>query len=245
MCGISKSNSSADFAALEYCIREDLKPGCKRMLAVLHPLKLIIDNYPEGQVEMLEADNNLENPELGKREIPFGRELWIERDDFMEVPPRKYYRLFPGNEVRLMYAYFVKCVGFDKDEDGNITAVHVTYDPETKSGSGFTGRKVKGTIHWVAAKTAVPAEVRLYDYLMETDENGNLPEDFIGALNKNSLEVIDNALVEPSVKLQAAGKHYQFLRTGYFVIDPDTTPDKLVFNRVVGLRDSWAKEKNK
>ena len=149
LCGVSKSNSSVDYAMLEYCIRDDLKIGCKRMLAVLDPIKLIIDNYPEDQVEYLDADNNLENPELGKRKIPFGRELWIERNDFMEVPPRKYYRLFPGNEVRLMYGYFVRCTGFDKDEDGNITAVHATYDPETRSGSGFTGRKVKGTIHWV------------------------------------------------------------------------------------------------
>ena len=238
LCGISKSNSSADYAALEYCIREDLKPGCKRMLAVLHPLKLIIDNYPEGEVEMLEADNNLENPDLGKRQIPFGRELWIERDDFMEEPPKKYYRLFPGNEVRLMYAYFVKCVGFDKDADGNITAVHVTYDPETKSGSGFTGRKVKGTIHWVHADSAVPVKTRLYENIVDEekgvyDVNGDLN------LNPNSLTVCD-ALVEPGLKDAKPFERFQFVRNGYFCVDyKDSADGAPVFNRIVGLKSSF------
>ena len=238
LCGISKSDSSADFAALEYCIREDLKPGCKRMLAVLHPLKLIIDNYPEGQVEMLEADNNLENPELGKRQIPFGRELWIEQDDFMEEPPKKYYRLFPGNEVRLMYAYFVKCVGFDKDEDGNITAVHVTYDPETKSGSGFTGRKVKGTIHWVHADSAVKVSARLYENIIDEekgvyDENGDLN------LNPHSLTVCE-AYVEPELKEAKPFDRFQFVRNGYFCVDyKDSAPGAPVFNRIVGLKSSF------
>ena len=161
LCGVSKAQSSVDYAMLEYCIREDLKLKRARMMAVLDPIKLVIDNYPEGQIEYLDAPNNLENEELGSRQLPFGRELYIEREDFMEEPPKKYFRLFPGNEVRLMNAYFVTCTGFEKDEDGNVTVVHCTYDPETKSGSGFTGRKVKGTIHWVEASTALPATVRL------------------------------------------------------------------------------------
>jgi glutaminyl-tRNA synthetase len=239
MCGISKSNSSADFAALEYCIREDLKPCCKRMLAVLHPLKLIIDNYPEGQVEMLEADNNLENPDLGKRQIPFGRELWIERDDFMEIPPRKYYRLFPGNEVRLMYAYFVKCVGFDKDEDGNITAVHVTYDPETKSGSGFTGRKVKGTIHWVSASECLDAEVRLYENIVD-EEKGVYNEDGSLNLNPNSLTVLKECYLEPAFAGAKAYDSFQFVRQGFFCVDAkDSKEDAMVFNRIVSLKSSY------
>ncbi len=182
LCGCSKSNSSVDYAMLEYCIREDLKMKRPRLMAVLDPVKLIIDNYPEGQMEELEIENNLENPELGMRKVPFGRELYIERDDFMENPPKKYFRLFPGNEVRLMGAYFVTCTGVDKDSEGNITAIHATYDPETKCGTGFTGRKVKGTIHWVAAATAVPAQVRLYENIID-EEKGVYNED--GSLNLN------------------------------------------------------------
>ena len=238
LCGISKSNSSVDYAMLEYCIREDLKPHCSRMMAVLHPLKLIIDNYPEGQVEQLVADNNLENPELGTRLLPFGRELWIEQEDFMENPPKKYYRLFPGNEVRLMYGYFVKCVGFDKDADGNITAVHCTYDPETKSGSGFTGRKVKGTIHWVHADSAAKVKVRLYENIID-EEKGVYNEDGSLNLNPNSLEEVD-AYVEPALAEAKAFDRFQFVRNGYFCADcKDSEEGAPVFNRIVGLKSSF------
>ncbi|MBR3367266.1 MAG: glutamine--tRNA ligase/YqeY domain fusion protein [Lachnospiraceae bacterium] len=238
LCGISKSNSSVDYAMLEYCIREDLKPHCSRMMAVLHPLKLIIDNYPEGQVEQLVADNNLENPELGTRLLPFGRELWIEKEDFMENPPKKYYRLFPGNEVRLMYGYFVKCVGVDKDADGNITAVHCTYDPETKSGSGFTGRKVKGTIHWVHADSAAKVKVRLYENIID-EEKGVYNEDGSLNLNPNSLEEVD-AYVEPALAEAKAFDRFQFVRNGYFCADcKDSEEGAPVFNRIVGLKSSF------
>ncbi len=188
LCGISKSQSSVDDAMLEYCIREDLKPNCNRMMAVIHPVKLIIDNYPEGQTEELIADNNMENPALGTRKITFSRELWVEQEDFMEEPPKKYYRLFPGNEVRLMNAYFVKCTGCEKDEAGNVTVIHATYDPETKCGTGFTGRKVKGTIHWVNAADAVPCTVRLYENIID-EEKGVYNEDGSLNLNPNSLTV--------------------------------------------------------
>ncbi|MBQ1919996.1 MAG: glutamine--tRNA ligase, partial [Selenomonas sp.] len=241
--GVAKGNSLVDVAMLESCVRADLNENADRIMAVLRPLKVVITNYPEDKEEWLLGDNNPMHG--GHRFIPFSRELYIEQEDFMEEAPKKFFRLKPGGEVRLKHAYIIKCDEVIKDEAGNVVELHCTADLESKTGGATASRKIKGTIHWVAAKTAVPAEVRLYDYLLETDENGNLPADFIGALNKNSLEVIDNAWVEPSVKLQAAGKHYQFLRTGYFVIDTDTTPDKLVFNRVVGLRDSWAKEKNK
>ena len=238
LCGVSKSNSSVDYAMLEYCIRDDLKIGCKRMLAVLDPIKLIIDNYPEDQVEYLDADNNLENPELGKRKIPFGRELWIERNDFMEVPPRKYYRLFPGNEVRLMYGYFVRCTGFDKDEDGNITAVHATYDPETRSGSGFTGRKVKGTIHWVYAGQAVPVEARLYENIID-EEKGVYNADGSLNLNPHSLTVC-RAWAEPALQDVKPFERFQFVRNGYFCVDyKDSREGAPVFNRIVGLKSSF------
>ena len=181
----------------------------------------------------------------GQRFVPFSREIYIEQEDFMEEPPKKFFRLKPGGEVRLKHAYIIKCDEVIKDENGKVVELHCTADLDSKTGGPTAGRKIKGTIHWVAVKTALPAEVRLYDYLLETDEDGNIPADFIAALNKNSLKVIDNAWIEPSVKLTAAGKHYQFLREGYFVVDPDTTPDKLVFNRVVGLRDSWAKVSKK
>ncbi|MBO5652088.1 MAG: glutamine--tRNA ligase, partial [Selenomonas sp.] len=241
--GVAKGNSLVDVAMLESCVRADLNENADRIMAVLRPLKVVITNYPEDKEEWLLGDNNPMHG--GHRFIPFSREIYIEQEDFMEDAPKKFFRLKPGGEVRLKHAYIIKCEEVIKDEQGNVVELHCTADLDSKTGGATAGRKVKGTIHWVAAKTAVPAEVRLYDYLLETDENGNLPEDFIGAINKNSLEIIDNALVEPSVKLQAAGKHYQFLRTGYFVIDPDTTPDKLVFNRVVGLKDTWAKEKKK
>ena len=239
LSGISKANSSSDYAMLEYCIREDLKMKKNRMMAVLHPLKLIIDNYPEDRTELLEADNNLENPELGVRQIPFGRELYIEQDDFMENPVPKYKRLYPGNEVRLMHAYFVKCVGVDKDEDGNITAVHCTYDPETKAGSGFTGRKVKGTIHWVPAKEAFKATVRLYENLID-EEKGVYNEDGSLNLNPNSLVVINDALLEPSLRDAKPGESFQFVRNGYYCVDSrDSDEGRPVFNRIVTMKSSF------
>ena len=239
LVGVSKANSSVDSAMLEYCIREDLKLSRARMMAVLKPLKLIIDNYPEGQIEELEMPNNLENPELGNRTLPFGRELWIEEDDFREEPPKKYFRLFPGNEVRLMGAYFVKCVGVDKDENGKVIAVHCTYDPETKSGTGFEGRKVKGTIHWVNASTAVNAECRLYENLVDEekgklDENGNLN------LNPNSRIILKDCKLEPNFEGAKAYDSYQFVRNGFFCVDSkDSPPENLVFNRIVSLKSRF------
>ena len=238
LCGVSKSNSSVDYAMLEYCIREDLKMKRSRMMAVLDPIKLVIDNYPEGEVEYLDAANNLENEDLGSRQIPFCRELYIERDDFMEEPPKKYFRLFPGNEVRLMHAYFVKCVSFEKDENGNVTVVHCTYDPETKAGSGFTGRKVKGTIHWVPATFAVDAEVRLYENLID-EEKGVYNEDGTMNINPNSLTVVQ-AKLEPALKDVRAYDSFQFVRNGFFCVDAkDSRPDALVFNRIVSLKSSF------
>lgn len=240
LCGVSKAQSSVDYAMLEYCIREDLKMKKPRMMAVLDPIRLVIDNYPEDQVEYLDVANNLENEELGSRKVPFGRELFIEREDFMEEPPKKYFRLFPGNEVRLMHAYFVKCTGFEKDENGNITVVHCTYDPETKAGSGFTGRKVKGTIHWVPADYAQKAEVRLYENLVDEEKGVYNKEDGSLNLNPNSLTVIKDALVEPSFEGYGAYDSFQFVRNGYFCIDAhDSTPEHLVFNRIVSLKSSF------
>ena len=239
LCGISKSQSSVDYAMLEYCIREDLKLKRPRLMAVLDPIKLIIDNYPEGQVEYLDAANNLENEELGSRKIPFCRELYIEREDFMEEPPKKYFRLFPGNEVRLMHAYFVKCESFVKDENGRITEVHCTYDPETKAGSGFTGRKVKGTIHWVPAPCAMAAEVRLYENIID-EEKGVYNEDGSLNLNPNSLTVVEKAYLEPGFEGAKPYDSYQFVRNGFFCVDArDTTEEKLVFNRIVSLKSSF------
>ncbi len=239
MVGVSKANSSVDYAMLEYCIREDLKLKKPRMMAILNPVKLVIDNYPEGQVEMLDVPNNLENPELGDRKVPFGRELYIEREDFMEEPPKKYFRMFPGNEVRLMGAYFVKCTGCEKDADGNITVVHGTYDPETKSGSGFEGRKVKGTIHWVAVPTARQVECRLYENIVD-EEKGRLNEDGSLNLNPNSLVVLKECYVEPALAEGEAYDSYQFVRNGFFCVDcKDSTPQKPVFNRIVSLKSSF------
>ena len=239
MVGVSKANSSVDYAMLEYCIREDLKLKKPRMMAILNPVKLVIDNYPEGQVEMLDVPNNLENPELGDRKVPFGRELYIEREDFMEEPPKKYFRMFPGNEVRLMGAYFVKCTGCEKDADGNITVVHGTYDPETKSGSGFEGRKVKGTIHWVAVPTARQVECRLYENIVD-EEKGKLNEDGSLNLNPNSLVVLKECYVEPALAEGEAYDNYQFVRNGFFCVDcKDSTPQKPVFNRIVSLKSSF------
>ena len=240
MCGVSKAQSSVDYAMLEYCIREDLKMKKARMMAVLDPIKLIIDNYPEGETEYLEVPNNLENEALGTRKVPFCRELYIERVDFMEEPPKKYFRLFPGNEVRLMSAYFVKCESFVKDENGNVTEVHCTYDPETKSGSGFSGRKVKGTIHWVAAPYAKKAEIRLYENLVDEEKGVYNKEDGSLNLNPDSLTVLKDCFVEPGFSEAKAYDSFQFVRTGYFCIDAkDSAPDALVFNRIVSLKSSF------
>lgn len=239
LCGISKGQASVDYAMLEYCIREDLKMKRPRLMAVLDPIKLVIDNYPEGQVEYLDAANNLENEELGSRKVPFCRELYIEREDFMEEPPKKYFRLFPGNEVRLMHAYFVKCESFVKDENGRVVEVHCTYDPETKAGSGFTGRKVKGTIHWVPVPYALTAQVRLYENIID-EEKGVYNEDGSLNLNPNSLTVIEQAFLEPGFAGAKPYDSYQFVRNGFFCVDAkDTTEEKLVFNRIVSLKSSF------
>ncbi len=244
MCGVSKANSIADYAALEYCIREDLKAKAPRLMAILDPVKLIIDNYPEGEVEWLEAPKNLENEALGNRQVPFSRELYIEREDFMEEPPKKYFRMFPGNEVRLMNAYFVKCTGCVKDENGNIIEVHATYDPETKGGNSNDGRKVKGTIHWVSAAQAVNAEVRLYENIIDEDK-GVYNEDGSLNLNPNSLTVLKECYLEPEFAKAKAFDRFQFVRQGFFCVDvKDTTPEKLVFNRIVSLKSSFVLPKN-
>ena len=239
LCGISKSNSSVDYAMLEYCIREDLKAKDSRVMAVLDPVKLIIDNYPEGETEYLDVPNNLENEALGTRKVPFGRELYIEREDFMEEPPRKYFRMFPGNEVRLMNAYFVTCTGCVKDADGNITEIHATYDPASRGGNSPDGRKVKGTIHWVKADTAIPAEVRLYENIVD-EEKGVYNEDGSLNLNPNSLTVLKDCLVEPSLADVKAYDSFQFVRQGFFCADAkDCKSDHLVFNRIVSLKSSY------
>lgn len=243
MCGVSKAQSVADYAALEYCIREDLKPKAPRYMAILDPVKLVIDNFPEGQVEELDAVNNPENEALGSRKVPFGKELYIEREDFMEEPPKKYFRLFPGNEVRLMNAYFVTCTGCVKDESGKVTEVHCTYDPASKGGNSPDGRKVKGTIHWVAAQGAIPAQVRLYENLIDEekaeaagsvyDEEGNV------YLNPNSLTEV-RAYLEPAFAGAKAYDRFQFVRQGFFSVDPkDSKPEALVFNRIVSLKSSF------
>jgi len=239
LVGVSKANSSVDYAMLEYCIREDLKLKKPRMMAILDPVKLVIDNYPKDQTEMLEVPNNLENPELGSRQVPFGRELYIEREDFMETPPRKYFRLFPGNEVRLMSAYFVTCTGCEMDENGNVTVVHATYDPATKSGLGFNARKVKGTIHWVAADTAKQVECRLYENIVDEDK-GKLKEDGSLNLNPNSLTRIKSCYVEPALSEANAYDSFQFVRNGFFCADcRDSKPGEPVFNRIVSLKSSF------
>ncbi|MCM1112136.1 MAG: glutamine--tRNA ligase/YqeY domain fusion protein [Muribaculum sp.] len=239
LCGISKSQSSVDYAMLEYCIREDLKPKAPRYMAVLDPVKLIIDNYPEEQTEMMEAANNPENEALGSRQVPFGRELYIEREDFMEEPPKKYFRMFPGNEVRLMNAYFVKCTGCVKDENGRVAEVHCTYDPASRGGNSPDGRKVKGTIHWVAAAQALPAKVRLYENLID-EEKGVYNEDGSLNLNPNSLTVLENCYLEPAFAGAKAYDRFQFVRQGFFNVDAkDSKEDALVFNRIVSLKSSY------
>ena len=243
LCGVSKANSSVDYAMLEYCIREDLKMKRPRVMAVLNPLKLVIDNYPEDQIEYLEAPNNMENPELGSRSVPFGKELYIEQEDFMEVPVKKYKRLYPGNEVRLMNAYFVTCTDVEKDENGNVTVVHCTYDPASKGGNSPDGRKVKGTIHWVAAKTAVETECRLYENIVDEEKGVYNKEDGSLNVNPNSLTVV-KAYVEPELKKSQAFDSYQFVRNGFFCTDcHDSRPDALVFNRIVSLKSSFKLEK--
>ncbi len=240
LSGISKSHSTSDYAMLEYCIREDLKMKCDRRMAVLDPIKLVIDNYPEDQVEYLDVENNQENPELGVRKVAFTKELYIEREDFMEEPPKKYFRLFPGNEVRLKNAYFVTCTDFVKDETGKVVEVHCTYDPATKSGSGFEGRKVKGTIHWVSATECVDAEVRLYENIVLEEEDGYLNEDGSLKLNPNSLVVLPHCKLEKSFETARPGESFQFFRHGYFTVDiKDSTEDHLVFNRIVSLKSSY------
>ncbi len=238
LCGVAKANSSTDYAMLEFCIREDLKLKRTRLMAVTDPVKLIIDNYPEGQTEWFEVDNNQENPELGRRKVPFGRELYIEREDFMETPPRKYFRLFPGNEVRLMNAYFVTCTGCEKDAQGNVTAVHCTYDPETRSGSGFTGRKVKGTIHWVSAEHGKKVTMRLYENLVD-EEKGVYDEDGNVNLNPDSLKVTEG-YVEPNIEDVRPYDSFQFVRQGFFCVDAkDSRPGEPVFNRIVSLKSGF------
>ena len=239
LSGVSKANSSSDYAMLEYCIREDLKTSRGRVMAVLDPVKLVIDNYESDDVEWLDAPNNLENPELGSRQVPFGKELYIDREDFMIEPPKKYFRLYPGNEVRLMNAYFVTCTSYETDENGKVTCIHCTYDPATKGGDAPDGRKVKGTIHWVAAKTALKAEVRLYENIVD-EEKGVYNEDGSLNLNPNSLTVLKDCLVEPSLKGAKAYDSFQFVRQGFFCVDAkDSKEDALVFNRIVSLKSSF------
>ena len=239
LCGISKANSSVDYAMLEYCIREDLKMKKSRMMAVLDPVKVVIDNYPEGQTEYLDVVNNLENEALGVRKIPFSGELYIEREDFMEEPPKKYFRMFPGNEVRLMNAYFVTCNSFEKDENGNVIVIHCTYDPASRGGNSPDGRKVKGTIHWVSAAHAVPATVRLYENIVD-EEKGVYNEDGSLNLNPNSLTVLKNCMVEENLAGAKAYDSFQFVRQGFFCVDAkDSTPEQLVFNRIVSLKSSF------
>ena len=239
--GVAKANSLVDVAMLEHCIRDDLNNNADRIMAVLHPLKVVITNYPEDKKEYMLAENH--PIKGGHRYMPFSRELYIEQEDFMEDAPKKFFRLKPEGEVRLKHGYIIKCEEVIKDAEGNVVELHCTYDPDSKTGGATANRKVKGTIHWVSAADALEAEVRLYDYLIETDEKGEVPADFLNAVNKNSLEVLQHVMVEPSAALTAEGTHYQFLRQGYYVVDKDSTPDHLVFNRVVGLKDSWAKVK--
>lgn len=239
--GVAKANSLVDVAMLEHCIRDDLNNNADRIMAVLHPLKVVITNYPEGKKEYMLAENH--PTKGGHRYMPFSRELYIEQEDFMEDAPKKFFRLKPEGEVRLKHGYIIKCEEVIKDAEGKVVELHCTYDPDSKTGGATANRKLKGTIHWVSAADALEAEVRLYDYLIETDEKGEVPADFLNAVNKNSLEVLHHVMVEPSAALTAEGTHYQFLRQGYYVVDKDSTPDHLVFNRVVGLKDSWAKVK--
>jgi glutaminyl-tRNA synthetase len=245
--GVSKTNGTTELGLLEYFLREDLNKRVPRVMAVLRPLRLVIDNYPENQVEYMEAVNNPEDPSQGTRKVPFSRVLYIEQDDFREDPPKQYFRLSPGREVRLRYGYLVTCTSVVKDSTGQVTEIHCSHDPATRGGNTPDGRKVKGTIHWVSAEHAIDAEVRLYDNLFSKEDPNDVAEgqDFTASLNPNSLEVVKAAKLEPSVRDAPAGSRYQFERLGYFAVDPDTTPQKLVFNRTVALRDTWAKIEKK
>ncbi len=240
--GVAKANSIVDVALLEHCLREDLNQHAQRRLAVLDPLKVVIENYPEGQVEQLEAQNNPQDPEAGTRHVPFAREIYIEREDFMEDPPKKFFRLAPGREVRLRFAYFITCTDVIKDKEDNVVELRATYDPDTKGGSAPDGRKVRGTLHWVAAEHSIPAEVRLYDHLFtkEDPNEGHLDDN----VNPNSLEIITEARVEANLAGVQAGDKFQFERQGYFCVDPDSSPERLIFNRTVSLRDTWARVKS-
>jgi glutaminyl-tRNA synthetase len=241
--GVSKTNGSIELGLLEHHVREDLNRRSPRVMAVLRPLRLVIDNYPEGQVEEMEAVNNPEDASAGTRRVPFSRVLYIEQDDFREVPPKQYFRLTPGREVRLRYGYFVTCTSAVKNPAGEVVEIHCTYDPATRGGNAPDGRKVKSTIHWVSAAHAIDAEVRLYDNLFTREDPGQTEEgqDFIANLNPNSLEVVAGAKLEPSLASAAAGDRYQFERLGYFAVDSDSSAARLVFNRTVGLKDAWAK----
>jgi glutaminyl-tRNA synthetase len=244
MIGVAKTNSTVDLALLEHCVREELNKHSARVMGVLRPLRLVIDNYPEGQVEEFDALNNPEDPAAGTRKVPFSRVLYIEQDDFREVPPPKYFRLSPGREIRLKYAYFVTCTGVIKDpKTGEVTEVHCAYDPASRGGDAPDHRKVKSTIHWVSAAQALEAEVRLYDNLFTKEDPNDVEDgaDFISNVNRNSLEVLTSCRIEPLLAGAAPGSRYQFERMGYFCVDPDTTPGKPVFNRTVTLRDDWAK----
>ena len=245
--GVTKTNGTIELAMLEHFVREDLNRRAQRVMAVLRPLKVVIDNYPEGQAEEMEAVNNPEDESAGKRKVPFSRELYIEQDDFREVPPKGYFRLSPGKEVRLRYGYFITARSVVKNPQGEVVEVHVTYDPETRGGNAPDGRKVKSTIHWVSAAQALTAEVRLYDNLFTKEDPNDVPEgqDFTANLNPNSLEIISDAKLEPSLKSAVAGGRYQFERLGYFCVDPDTNPGAPVFNRTVALKDTWAKKQSK
>lgn len=244
--GVAKAYSTVDMALLEHCVREDLNATAQRIMAVLNPLKVVIQNYPEDQEEFLEAENNPANPESGSRLIPFSRVIYIEKEDFMEDPPKKYFRLSPGQEVRLKHAYIIKCENVIKDKNGEISEVHCTYDPDTKSGGSASQKKVKGTLHWVSQRHAVDAEIRLYDYLIKDDQNDDNVEqdeqDFLDMINKDSLITLKGCKLEPSMKNTEPGSKFQFMRQGYFCADLiDHKSNRLIFNRIVGLRDSWAK----
>ena len=243
--GIQKRDNLIEVSLLEYFIREELNRTANRVMVVTDPLKLVITNYPEGQVEELQAENNPEDESAGTRALPFSNTLYIEREDFMENPPKKFFRLGPGNMVRLKYAYIIKCDSFDKDADGNIITVYCSYLPESRSGGDSSGLTVKGTIHWVSAAHAAKAEVRLYDRLFKVDDPNNEEDDFKSYINPDSLQVVENALIEPALASAKPGDRFQFLRKGYFCVDPDTTPGKLVLNRTVTLKDTWAKEAKK
>ena len=243
--GVAKVESVVDYSLMEFCVREDLNKRAKRVMAVLDPIKLVIDNYPEDKVEYFEIENNPEDPMAGKRTMPFTKELYIEREDFMEVPPKGYHRLYIGNEIRLKTAYYVTATSCEKDQDGNVTVVHCTYDPESRGGETADGRKVKGTSHWVSAKHAITGEVRLYDKLFNAEYPGGETGNYLDDLNPDSLIVVKDAKLEPSVADAKPGDYLQFIRSGYFTPDYDSTPEHLVFNRTVTLKDSWAKQKAK